>query len=207
MTAGYSPVTSPGGANHYSLSAYVGDGTTSLHAGVLAYDCQFRDILVLQGAGVADGHYADGEIALAYGPTGAWCTSTERGRGGGRHRRLAQIIANAASGIPTAPAVLYAPSWTTTRRTGRRSGPTPRAGQLLDARTGTPSAALLATYDGVYTHSGQVYSARVLFGDLLATSWTRATRSCSAPAPCTTISWRASTTRSAGGSAPRGTRP
>jgi hypothetical protein len=68
MTAAYSPVTSPNGTNHFVVDAYAGDGTTCIHRGVTAYASYSRDVLVLQGAGVADGHYKDGEIAHAYRP-------------------------------------------------------------------------------------------------------------------------------------------
>jgi cysteine-rich repeat protein len=68
MTPDYSPVTAPSGSNHQSLSAYAGDGTTFLHYLVSAYDCTARDVLVLQGTGIQDGSYADGEIAAAYRP-------------------------------------------------------------------------------------------------------------------------------------------
>jgi len=68
MTAGYSPVTSPTGTNHGTSSSYAGDGTTFLHDSVMAYECQYRDYLALQGTGVQDGSYADGEIAHAYRP-------------------------------------------------------------------------------------------------------------------------------------------
>jgi hypothetical protein len=66
MTAAYCPVVSPTGSNHFSDSSYVGDGTTCLHDGVVAYNCVFRDILTLQGGGALDGTYADREIAGAY---------------------------------------------------------------------------------------------------------------------------------------------
>ena len=67
MTSGYSPVT--GGSNHFVSSNYSGDGTTSIHDGVNAYECTFRDILSLQGPGAQDGSYQDAEIAHAYSPT------------------------------------------------------------------------------------------------------------------------------------------
>lgn len=66
MTPAYSPVV--GGSNHFAMSNYAGDGTTSIHNGVAAYECTFRDILALQGAGAQDGSYVDGEIAHAYNP-------------------------------------------------------------------------------------------------------------------------------------------
>lgn len=68
MTAGYSPVISPPGANHFSDSAYIGDGVTCLHTGVSAYSCFYRDYLAPLGGGLVDGHYADGEISGAYRP-------------------------------------------------------------------------------------------------------------------------------------------
>lgn len=170
MTVGYSPVTSPTGDNHMTLSPYVGDGTTSLHAGVLAYDSAYRDILVTQGAGVVDGHYADGEIALAYRPDGRVIYVNGGGTAGaGGTGDWPQIIANAAMGIPTAPGVLYAPA--------SSDDPTYRANissftggpvNYFDARAASPSAALLATYDAVYTHTGQTYFDRAVMGNRLA---------------------------------------
>lgn len=68
MTSGYCPVISPLGNNHFSSSVYIGDGTTCIHLGVSAYECFYRDYLVVQGGGIADGHYADGEIGHAYRP-------------------------------------------------------------------------------------------------------------------------------------------
>ncbi len=68
MTSGYSPVYSPSGSNHFSLSAYAGDGTTAIHNGVSNYDSTYRDILSLQGSGLQDGSYQDAEIAVAYRP-------------------------------------------------------------------------------------------------------------------------------------------
>ncbi|MBM3287777.1 MAG: hypothetical protein FJY88_10575 [Candidatus Eisenbacteria bacterium] len=66
MTAGYSPVTSPSGSNHYLFDSYAGNGTTCIHAGVGAYGSTYRDYLVTQGGGFVDGTYLDGEIAHAY---------------------------------------------------------------------------------------------------------------------------------------------
>ena len=170
MTAPYCPVTSPTGANHYAVSAYAGDGTTSLHAGVLAYDCMFRDLLVTQGAGVVDGHYADGEIGLAYRPDGR-VVYTNGGGGAtlGGTGDWTQIISNACEGLPTRHAILYAPSYV--------DDPTYRASiaaftggpvNYFNATAGTPSPALLATYDCVYTWVASGYSDRVTFGNNLA---------------------------------------
>jgi hypothetical protein len=68
MTSAYSPVWSPNGTNHFLSSNYAGDGTTPIHNGVTTYECTFRDFLALQGAGLQDGSYQDGEIAHAYRP-------------------------------------------------------------------------------------------------------------------------------------------
>jgi cysteine-rich repeat protein len=68
MKDGYCPVTSPTGMNHLSLAAYAGDGKTFIHNEVKAYEGFYRDILVLQGTGIVDGTYVDGEIAHAYRP-------------------------------------------------------------------------------------------------------------------------------------------
>lgn len=70
MLSGYSPVTSPSGNNYFSTSAYAGDGTSSLWTGVSSYGARYRDIVVLQGAGIIDGTFADGSIAGAYRPDG-----------------------------------------------------------------------------------------------------------------------------------------
>ena len=70
MDAGYSPVYSPDGSNLYALSDYAGDGTTCLYSGVSAFSHTYRDNLALQGEGVQDGSYTDGEIAAAYNELG-----------------------------------------------------------------------------------------------------------------------------------------
>jgi hypothetical protein len=71
MTAAYNPVVSPSGGNHFTTSPYLGNGTTCIYNGVAALNCQFRDILVLQGSGITDGTYTDGEICHAYRGTTA----------------------------------------------------------------------------------------------------------------------------------------
>jgi hypothetical protein len=70
MTPGYCPVVSPTGSNHFSSSAYVGNGVTCIYDGVVSLDCFYRDILITQGGGIVDGTYADGEICHAYRPDG-----------------------------------------------------------------------------------------------------------------------------------------
>jgi len=67
MTSGYSPVTSPGGSNHFVSSSYAGDGTL-FYTGVGSLGFTYRDYLTVQGSGLVDGHYADGEILVAYRP-------------------------------------------------------------------------------------------------------------------------------------------
>ena len=62
------PVYTPTNTNHYSSSSYASDGTTELHYLVSSYACTYRDDLALQGAGIIDGTYLDGEIAHAYRP-------------------------------------------------------------------------------------------------------------------------------------------
>lgn len=63
----YCPVVSPTGTNHFTLSRYQSDGTTCIYDNVVSPPgIIFRDILALQGGGVADGSYADGEICHAY---------------------------------------------------------------------------------------------------------------------------------------------
>ncbi|MBI4878622.1 MAG: hypothetical protein HY812_03045 [Planctomycetes bacterium] len=71
MGTGYSPVKSPAGTNHFSLSTYVGDGTTILYTNVTTLSGYYRDYLTLLGAGVKDGTYADGEICMAYNKSAA----------------------------------------------------------------------------------------------------------------------------------------
>ena len=66
MTAGYNPVVSPFGTNHFASSSYTGGGTSCIYDGVASLTCTFRDFLATQGSGVVDGKYADGEICHAY---------------------------------------------------------------------------------------------------------------------------------------------
>jgi hypothetical protein len=73
MTPAYSPVWAPSGSNHFTFQTYSGGGTTCIYNGVSTLTSQFRDILALQGTGVADGFYPDSEICHAYrsGTSGA----------------------------------------------------------------------------------------------------------------------------------------
>ena len=71
MTAGYCPVVSPLGSNHFTTSTYNGGGQTCIYGGVASLSSGFRDVLAVQGTGIEDGFYADGEICHAYrGGTG-----------------------------------------------------------------------------------------------------------------------------------------
>jgi hypothetical protein len=102
MTAPYSPVYSPSGSNHFLTSNYAGDGTTPIYNGVTTFECMFRDILAVQGSGVADGHYQDGEIAHAYRPDFKVIYSNGSGATQlGCTGQWAQLIANACQvGVP-----------------------------------------------------------------------------------------------------------
>lgn len=102
MTAAYSPVYSPTGSNHFVSSNYAGDGTTPIHNGVTTYECVYRDILTLQGAGLQDGSYQDGEIAHAYRPDFKVIYSNGSGATQlGCTGQWAQLIANACQvGVP-----------------------------------------------------------------------------------------------------------
>jgi hypothetical protein len=171
MTAAYCPVTSPGGAGHYSASTYLGDGTKSLHAGVLAYGAFYRDVLTLQGTGIANGHYADGEIAQAYRPDGRVIYTNGCGTTvlSGNTGDWAKIIANAARAHPASVPLLCAPSDgdDPTNRLNISSFTTGVV-DYLDARAATPSAALLATYDCIATWVNNSYNDKNLMGDQLA---------------------------------------
>ncbi len=110
MAVGYSPVVSPAGDNHLFNASYAQDGSSCLHSGVAAYSGDWRDILVAQGAGIVDGHYQDGEVALAYRPDGRVIYVNGVGSGGGGAGDWPQIIANACTCMPGPPpygGVLY----------------------------------------------------------------------------------------------------
>ena len=102
MTSAYSPVWSPNSSNHFLTSNYAGDGTTPIHNGVTTYECTYRDILTLQGAGLQDGSYQDGEIAHAYRPDFKVIYSNGSGATQlGCTGQCAQLVANACQvGVP-----------------------------------------------------------------------------------------------------------
>lgn len=66
MDAGYCPVV--GGSNHFSTSNYALDGTGCVAEGVDVFASVYRDILSIQGDGVLNGTFLDGEIAIAHNP-------------------------------------------------------------------------------------------------------------------------------------------
>ena len=68
MTDGYSPVTSPTGSNTFSTSSYAGDGSPELYAGVTTLTSGFQDVLQMQGSGILDGTFMNGEVQSAYQP-------------------------------------------------------------------------------------------------------------------------------------------
>ena len=59
--------------NHFQTSTYLGDGTSPIYDAVIPIvdlEATFRDVLQLQGEGVVDGRFEDGEIAHAHrGPS------------------------------------------------------------------------------------------------------------------------------------------
>ena len=171
MTPAYSPVTSPSGTNHFSTSPYAGDGTRSLHAGVVAYDCGNRDFLVLQGAGIANGHYTDGEIAQAYRPDGRVVYSNGAGsiQNPGASGDWPKIVANIAMAHPASPGMLCAPT-NFDDPSYRTSVATFTTGVVdyFDASSATPSEALLHTYDCIATWINLTPADAILFGDRLA---------------------------------------
>lgn len=69
MQAAYAPVTTSGDVTYGPTATYVGDGTTLIHDGVVAYDAPIFDSgVMLQGGGVADAIFDNGAIAVAYRP-------------------------------------------------------------------------------------------------------------------------------------------
>lgn len=107
MTAPYSPVTSPSGTNHFSFSSYAGDGTSGLWTGVGSYGAFYRDFVTLQGSGIVDGHFLDGEIAAAYRPDFAVIylggMETLTSNSGDYARLLANAVHVEATAPPTVP--------------------------------------------------------------------------------------------------------
>jgi hypothetical protein len=94
MNNDYCPVRSPAGTNHYASSNYSGNGTSWQHRNVLFYQDQFRDFLQIQGLGVLDGTYNDGEIATAHRPDGRVMYMNGVGPPVGAAGDWARIVAN-----------------------------------------------------------------------------------------------------------------
>ena len=90
----YCPVRSPGGNNHFNTVAYAGNGTSYQHRNVTAYSDFFRDFLVLQGWGIQDGTYLDGEIATAFRGDGRVMYMNAVGPPLGAAGDFARIVAN-----------------------------------------------------------------------------------------------------------------
>jgi hypothetical protein len=171
MTPNYCPVTSPAGNNHFTNSSYAGDGTTLFTGGVAAAACVCRDRLIGQGAGTVCGHYADGEIMVAYRPDGR----VTYFNGGGSDNLAGtgdwgRLIANGCNASPpTGRRILYAPAYVDDPVfRGQIAENTGGVVDYFDAQSGTPSALTLANYDCVYTWVANSYQDRVLFGDRLA---------------------------------------
>jgi hypothetical protein len=177
MTAAYCPVL--GGSNHFSNSSYLGDGTTCIYTGVSSLAAVYRDILSLQGTGVIDGTFADGEICHAYrgtNPAGAGDVVYSNGNGGfpvAGTGQWANIAANLCGCSPaSAPTtILYAPS--EGDDAAYRAAISAAAGgatvDYFDASAGTPSAALLATYTGVHVWANFAFADKTTYGNNLAT--------------------------------------
>jgi hypothetical protein len=94
MTADYSPVWSPTGGNHFTLMNYGGSGTSYQHRDVGFYSEIYRDELDLQGLGVWDGTYTDGELATAHRPDGRVMYFNGAGPGAGGAGDQERIVAN-----------------------------------------------------------------------------------------------------------------
>jgi len=178
MTPGYSPVVSPTGTNHKATSAYVGDGATCLYDGVFYLDSYYRDVLALQGTGIVDGTYADGEICHAYrlkpsANAGSVVYSNGVGAipiGGAGDWHVA--VGNAVECVPgaTGPSILYAPSDPDAPEYRAQIGAAAGTSVVdyFDASFATPTLAHLAQYDVVYTWVNLAYADNVAMGDVLA---------------------------------------
>jgi hypothetical protein len=171
MTDGYSPVAAPTATLHPTVPvAYVGDGTSALFTGVSAFDCFIREYVVVRGSAIADGHYADGEIATAYRPDGRVVYTNGAGPPFFGTGDWPKLIANAATAnLAHGPRILWAiadidePAYRAdvARRTGG-------VVDYFDATSATPTAGLMASYDCVYTRSNFPYADKTLFGNRLA---------------------------------------
>ena len=97
LTADYSPVT--GDDNVLGDSPYSGNGRTFLHVDVESYGGLIRGIVSLQGDGIPDGNFSDGEIAQAFRPDGRVVYSNGSGAAGTLGTGdWPQLVANACFG-------------------------------------------------------------------------------------------------------------
>jgi hypothetical protein len=96
MEPAYCPVDSPTGTNHMTPALYAGDGVTCIYDNVTVLEGTYRDFLVLQGAGIQDGSYTDGEICHAYRPDGhvVYANGMD-GTGTGATGDVGRVLANA----------------------------------------------------------------------------------------------------------------
>jgi hypothetical protein len=179
MTSGYNPVVSPSGTNHFTSSSYVGDGTTCIYTGVTSLTCTFRDFLVTQGSGIADGSYADGEICHAYRGTSAPGQGDVVYSNGSGAIQLAgtgdwgAAVGNSSTCSLSGgalPRILYAPS--EADDPAFRAAISAAAGgatvDYFDASASTPRLVILADYDAIHTWANFAYHNNVKFGDNLA---------------------------------------
>jgi hypothetical protein len=179
MTPAYCPVVSPLGTNHFATDAYAGDGVTCLYNGVSFLDSYYRDFLALQGAGVLDGTYGDGEICHAYRPyPGGGAGDVVYSNGAGASPLFGggdwdDAVANASLckvGVPSGLSILYAPSDPDdpTYRAQIAAAAGGASVSYFDARAATPTLAQLLPYDVVYTWVNYAYFDNVGMGNVLA---------------------------------------
>jgi hypothetical protein len=180
MTAGYCPVDSPSGTNHFTPSTYSGGGTTCIYDNVSTLTSTYRDFLVTQGSGVSDGAYADAEICHAYRGTsapGQGDVVYSNGSGAsalGGSGQWANAVANSCvcsvSGGGGPGKLLYAPS--EADDPAYRAAISAAAGgatvDYFDASFSTPRAILLNDYAGAHTWANFAYHNNVKMGDQLA---------------------------------------
>ncbi len=170
MAAGYNPATAPDD-DRTGPYVYAGDGTTCVHNRIRDYQTDFRDQISPVGGAGTDGTYTDGALSVAYRSDfrvfySAGNTGYQYGSGD-----WARLVADmCACGFTPPGRILYAP--TQPDNAAFRAAVSAAAGgatvDYYDARAGTPSPALLSTYDCVMTWVNFAYANNVLFGDRLA---------------------------------------
>jgi len=114
MTADYNGVTSPSCSNHFAQDSWRGDDADKCdYTGVTSWSALYRDYLALQGAGIAWGHFNDGEIADAVGPNEA--VHYVNGSGGSPilvDPGIEYVVANACTCGLTPPVPVINSTWT-----------------------------------------------------------------------------------------------